>query len=103
MNGASSSEGGPTNLMKESKKPKYTKFTQQELPACKPLLTPGWVMATFMVVGIIFIPIGAVTLLASNSVVEVVHRQRLMQLEASQWKRRELPGRVMLLASSELT
>ncbi|XP_024377251.1 ALA-interacting subunit 1 [Physcomitrium patens] len=77
MNGASSSEGGPTNLMKESKKPKYTKFTQQELPACKPLLTPGWVMATFMVVGIIFIPIGAVTLLASNSVVEVVHRYDL--------------------------
>jgi hypothetical protein len=74
MNGASSSEGGPTNLMKESKRPKYTKFTQQELPACKPLLTPGWVMATFMVVGIIFIPIGVVTLLASNSVVEIVHR-----------------------------
>lgn len=77
MNGASSSEGGPTNLMKESKKPKYTKFTQQELPACKPLLTPGWVMATFMVVGIIFIPIGVVTLLASNSVVEIVHRYDL--------------------------
>jgi hypothetical protein len=77
MNGASSSEAGPTNLMKESKKPKYTKFTQQELPACKPLLTPGWVMATFMVVGVIFIPIGVVTLLASNSVVEIVHRYDL--------------------------
>ena len=77
MNGASSSEGGPTNLMKESKRPKYTKFTQQELPACKPLLTPGWVMATFMVVGIIFVPIGIVTLLASNSVVEIVHRYDL--------------------------
>lgn len=77
MNGASSSEGGPNNLIKESKRPKYTKFTQQELPACKPLLTPGWVMATFMVVGIIFIPIGVVTLLASNSVVEIVHRYDL--------------------------
>lgn len=78
MNGASSSaDGAPTNLMKDSKKPKYTKFTQQELPACKPLLTPGWVMATFMVVGIIFIPIGVVTLLASNSVVEIVHRYDL--------------------------
>lgn len=77
MNGASSSEAVPTNLMKESKKPKYTKFTQQELPACKPLLTPGWVMATFLVVGIIFIPIGAVTLLASNQVVEIVHRYDL--------------------------
>jgi hypothetical protein len=31
-------------------------------------------MATFMVVGIIFIPIGAITLLASNGVVEIVHR-----------------------------
>jgi len=78
MNGASSSaDGAPSNLMKDSKKPKYTKFTQQELPACKPLLTPGWVMATFLVVGIVFIPIGAVTLLASNKVVEIVHRYDL--------------------------
>lgn len=75
MNGASTSEeGGPVAVKKESKKPKYTKFTQQELPACKPLLTPGWVMATFMIVGIVFIPIGVITLLASNSVVEIVHR-----------------------------
>lgn len=83
MNGASSSEGGPNNLLKESKRPKYTKFTQQELPACKPLLTPGWVMATFMVVGIVFIPIGVVTLLASNSVVEIVHRYDLSCLDPS--------------------
>ena len=76
MNGASTSENGGESMLtkKESKRPKYTKFTQQELPACKPLLTPGWVMATFMVVGIIFIPIGAITLLASNGVVEIVHR-----------------------------
>lgn len=84
MNGASSSaDGAPTNLLKDSKKPKYTKFTQQELPACKPLLTPGWVMATFLVVGIVFIPIGAVTLLASNQVVEIVHRYDLDCLPAT--------------------
>ncbi|RYQ98415.1 hypothetical protein Ahy_B08g094456 [Arachis hypogaea] len=28
---------------KYSKKPKYSKFSQQELPAWKPILTPGWV------------------------------------------------------------
>jgi hypothetical protein len=77
MNGASTSDSpamtGPTPK-KESRKPRYSKFTQQELPACKPLLTPGWVITTFMVVGIVFIPIGIVCLLASNSVVEIVHR-----------------------------
>lgn len=77
-NGASTSEAGASAGMpppkKESRKPKYSKFTQQELPACKPLLTPRWVVTIFMVVGIIFIPIGAVTLLASNTVVEVVQR-----------------------------
>ncbi|KAG6542445.1 hypothetical protein Mapa_016135 [Marchantia paleacea] len=74
-NGASTSDSGVSipPAKKESKKPKYSRFTQQELPACKPLLTPGWVIATFVVVGIIFIPIGAVTLLASNGVVEIVH------------------------------
>eukprot|EP00850_Spirogloea_muscicola_P020849 SM000228S07389 [mRNA] locus=s228:118459:121028:- [translate_table: standard] len=58
----------------ESKKPKYTRFTQQELAACKPLLTPNWVIATFFIVGIIFIPIGAASLAASNGVVEIVQR-----------------------------
>ncbi|MCO5568786.1 hypothetical protein L7F22_022486 [Adiantum nelumboides] len=45
-------------------------FTQQELPACKPLLTPGWVITIYMVVGVIFIPIGVAALLASRSLNE---------------------------------
>ncbi|GJP37829.1 hypothetical protein CLOM_g22235 [Closterium sp. NIES-68] len=63
-----------TNPKKESKKPKYSRFTQQELPACKPLLTPAWVIGTLFLVGAAFIPIGVVALMASNSVVEVVQR-----------------------------
>ncbi|CAI5960353.1 unnamed protein product [Closterium sp. NIES-65] len=51
-----------------------SRFTQQELPACKPLLTPAWVIATLFLVGAAFIPIGVVALMASNSVVEVVQR-----------------------------
>ncbi|KAM7280667.1 hypothetical protein ACFE04_007801 [Oxalis oulophora] len=57
---------------KNSKRPKYSKFTQQELPACKPILTPGLVITTFIVVGILFIPIGLSSLFASERVVQIV-------------------------------
>ncbi|XP_057466123.1 putative ALA-interacting subunit 2 [Actinidia eriantha] len=49
-------------------------FTQQSLPACKPVLTPVWVIATFFLMGVIFIPVGLVSLHASQSVVEIVDR-----------------------------
>ncbi|XP_073280350.1 putative ALA-interacting subunit 2 [Primulina huaijiensis] len=49
-------------------------FTQQNLPACKPVLTPQWVISILFVVGVIFIPVGLVFLHASQSVVELVYR-----------------------------
>ncbi|CAL5373722.1 unnamed protein product [Camellia sinensis] len=49
-----------------------SRFTQQELPACKPILTPGWVITAFVLVAIIFIPIGLASLFASEHVVEIV-------------------------------
>nr|GMD87939.1 putative ALA-interacting subunit 2 isoform X1 [Ipomoea batatas] len=49
-------------------------FTQQDLPACKPVLTPKWVISTFFITGIIFIPMGFLFLHASRSVVEIVDR-----------------------------
>ncbi|KAK9115719.1 hypothetical protein Sjap_014666 [Stephania japonica] len=52
----------------------HSRFTQQELPACKPILTPGWVISTFVLVGIVFIPIGLASLFASQRVVEIVDR-----------------------------
>ncbi|KAF9596151.1 hypothetical protein IFM89_007469 [Coptis chinensis] len=68
-------DDGPTDTTKRSsKKPKYSRFTQQELPACKPILTPGWVITTFIFVAIIFIPIGLASLFASQQVVEIVER-----------------------------
>jgi predicted nucleic acid-binding Zn ribbon protein len=57
---------------RNSKRPKYSKFTQQELPACKPILTPRWVISAFLLVSIIFIPIGVASLFASRDVVEIV-------------------------------
>ncbi|CAK7338886.1 unnamed protein product [Dovyalis caffra] len=59
---------------RKNKKPKYSRFTQQELPACKPILTPGWVISSFIFVGIVFIPIGLASLFASEHVVEIVER-----------------------------
>ncbi|EPS67842.1 hypothetical protein M569_06936, partial [Genlisea aurea] len=59
---------------KKSLKPRYSRFTQQELPACKPILTPALIMATFIVVGVAFIPIGLHHLSASDDVVEIVDR-----------------------------
>ncbi|XP_068639712.1 ALA-interacting subunit 1-like isoform X2 [Aristolochia californica] len=61
-----------SSAKRNSKKPKYSRFTQQELPACKPILTPGWVIAAFTVIGIFFIPVGLASLSASQRVVEVV-------------------------------
>lgn len=49
-------------------------FTQQNLPACKPVLSPTWVISIFFVVGVMFVPVGIVSLHASQSVVEVVRR-----------------------------
>ncbi|KAJ0611740.1 putative CDC50/LEM3 family protein [Helianthus annuus] len=49
-------------------------FTQQSLPACKPVLTPAWVIGTFFLMGVIFIPVGLISLHASQSVTEIVDR-----------------------------
>ncbi|KAF8412661.1 hypothetical protein HHK36_000629 [Tetracentron sinense] len=51
-----------------------SKFTQQELPACKPILTPQWVISAFMLVSFVFIPIGVASLLASRDVVEIIYQ-----------------------------
>ncbi|OIW21113.1 hypothetical protein TanjilG_29769 [Lupinus angustifolius] len=63
-----------TATRKQTKRPKYSKFTQQELPACKPILTPRAVISSFLIVTIIFIPIGVASLQASRNIVEIVDR-----------------------------
>nr|GMC96873.1 ALA-interacting subunit 3-like [Ipomoea batatas] len=70
----SSGDGASQSSSKKSKKPQYSRFTQQELPACKPILTPAWVIATFISIGFVFVPIGLVALSASQRVVEIVDR-----------------------------
>lgn len=52
----------------------YSKFTQQDLPAWKPMITLKWAMAIYMLIGLVATPIGIITLAASHNVVQIVHR-----------------------------
>ncbi|KAJ8773903.1 hypothetical protein K2173_009334 [Erythroxylum novogranatense] len=54
-----------------------SRFSQQELPACKPILTPAVVVSSFILVAVAFIPIGLACLFASDNVVEIQHRYDL--------------------------
>eukprot|EP00668_Euglena_longa_P041490 GGOE01054627.1.p1 GENE.GGOE01054627.1~~GGOE01054627.1.p1 ORF type:complete len:394 (+),score=118.66 GGOE01054627.1:41-1183(+) len=53
-----------------SKKPADTPFKQQRLPAWQPILSPPWVICCFFLVAVVFIPIGALVIVASGQVVE---------------------------------
>lgn len=59
---------------KDSRRPRYSKFSQQELSSCKPLLTPRCTVVLFVLVGATCILIGMYALYASWSVVELVNR-----------------------------
>jgi hypothetical protein len=50
--------------------PKYSRFTQQELPACRPLLTPLVATVVLFGLGLLFLPLGVVVFQASRSVVD---------------------------------
>jgi len=54
-----------------SKKPANTAFKQQRLEAWQPILTPKPVILSFLIIGIVFIPIGIGIVISSNEVVEV--------------------------------
>lgn len=62
------------SLRRNSRRPKYTRFSQQELGSCKPVLTPTCTVILFVLLGVMCIMIGVYTLLASWSVVELVNR-----------------------------
>ncbi|KAF9932601.1 hypothetical protein FBU30_007747 [Linnemannia zychae] len=56
----------------KTRKPSNTAFKQQRLKAWQPILTPKTVLPTFILVGILFAPIGGLLLWASNTVTEIV-------------------------------
>ncbi|KAG4096463.1 Lem3/Cdc50 [Neocallimastix lanati (nom. inval.)] len=56
----------------QSNRPADTAFKQQKLKSWQPLLTPKNVIPIFFVIGIIFIPIGIILYLSSESVDEII-------------------------------
>ncbi|KAG0295047.1 hypothetical protein BGZ97_004913 [Linnemannia gamsii] len=56
----------------KTRKSANTAFKQQRLKAWQPILTPKTVLPTFILVGILFAPIGGLLLWASDTVAEVV-------------------------------
>ena len=54
------------------RKPKNTSFRQQRVGAWEPIYTVGFVVPTFLVIGIAFIPIGIGMLSISNNIMEKV-------------------------------
>uniref|UniRef100_K3WM57 ALA-interacting subunit n=1 Tax=Globisporangium ultimum (strain ATCC 200006 / CBS 805.95 / DAOM BR144) TaxID=431595 RepID=K3WM57_GLOUD len=57
-------------MEEKSRKPEDTPFKQQKLKAWQPILTPNWVIGSFALVGLIFIPIGIILHTESENVVE---------------------------------
>lgn len=56
-----------------------TNFKQQRLKAWQPILTASTALPLFFTIGVVFIPIGAVLLVASDKV-SVVHYLRVISL-----------------------
>ena len=47
-----------------------TAFKQQRLPAWQPILTPKWVIISFTLIGLVFLPLGIVLKAQSDAIVE---------------------------------
>jgi len=57
-----------------SRRPENTAFKQQRLKAWQPILTPKPVILSFIILGIVFIPIGVGVVISSNDVIQVDQR-----------------------------
>ena len=60
--------GGPGGM--KSRRPDNTAFRQQRLPAWQPVLTAGSVLPAFLLIGLLFIPIGIGLFVTSNNIKE---------------------------------
>merc|ERR1711990_534689 len=58
-------------VQETSKRPSSSAFKQQLLPAWQPMLTPGYVISGFLIVGIIFIALGIALYFAASGVKQV--------------------------------
>jgi hypothetical protein len=78
---------------KPSKQPRYTKLTQQELDACKPVLDATWAVFIFSAIAFIMIPVGVVCLVYGMKPIEIavpyetecLRLKNIPKAQAEQW------------------
>lgn len=70
--------------IKPTKQPRYTKLTQQELDACKPVLDATWAVFIFSAITFILIPVGAVCLVYGMKPIEYTQRYDMVCPEQQQ-------------------
>jgi hypothetical protein len=69
----------------QSRRPANTPFKQQRLKAWQPILTPRPVILSFLIIGIVFIPIGAGIVYSSGKVIEVdVRYDHIVNISSTQ-------------------
>lgn len=56
---------------KKSERPPDSDFQQQNLKAWQPLLTPNWVIGTFLFIGLVFLPIGIVIMRETENIKQI--------------------------------
>lgn len=66
------------SAVKPTKQPRYTKLTQQELDACKPVLDATWAVFIFAAITFIMIPVGVVCLVYGMKPIEYQKRYDLV-------------------------
>jgi len=64
------SENAGNQYEQKSKKPADTAFKQQRLPAWQPIITADTALPVFLIIGLLFIPIGIVLVITSERVLE---------------------------------
>eukprot|EP01090_Pellita_catalonica_P016200 TRINITY_DN4579_c0_g1_i1.p1 TRINITY_DN4579_c0_g1~~TRINITY_DN4579_c0_g1_i1.p1 ORF type:complete len:341 (-),score=54.01 TRINITY_DN4579_c0_g1_i1:204-1226(-) len=74
INGHATKGTGIRNKIKIAKKPSLSKFKQQELRACQPILTPIPVIISLFLIGVVFVLLGILMVVSSSTVVEFEER-----------------------------
>jgi len=59
-------------ILHKERRPAVSRFKQQQLAAWQPILTPHSVIPCFFILGLVFVPIGAIILVASQTIQEQV-------------------------------
>ncbi len=74
---AGSSTAPAKKEVKKSRKPRDTALTQQRLKAWQPILSPPWVIASFLIIFVVFTALGILLILTSESVCFTIHKTRI--------------------------